>query len=266
MLISRDTLRRFVPRPIFSVYRAMRARLNRLKYRGGEYYCNVCDSNLREWIHAGPADHRNFVCPVCYSYGRHRMMAKVIENELVRGDTMAGKKLLHFAPEVGFRNWLKRHFPHIKYQSADLFSPDVDLCLDLQDIALTNEAIDVVILSHVLEHVDDDTLAVKELYRILAPNGKLFIQVPLSGSEATREERLGTPEERLANYGKTDHVRLYGDDIAVRLTDAGFSVTVHRAHEDPYREKFDYMALDLPDGSTMLYDNESTTYVCCKLN
>jgi len=264
MLISRDSLRRFVPRPVFFVYRGMRARLNRWKYRGGEYHCNVCESNLRGWIHAGPLDHRNFVCPVCYSYGRHRMMAKVIESELARDNSMVGKKWLHFAPEVGFQTWLKRHLPRIDYRSADLFSPDVDLCLDLQDIALPNDSIDAVILSHVLEHVDNDARALRELNRIVVPGGRLFVQVPLSGAQETIEDKLDTSAARLARYGKTDHVRLYGGDLQDRLVAAGFQVTVHDARNEPYRAQFAKMALDLPDDSRMLYNNESTTFVCRK--
>lgn len=263
MLINRETVRRFIPKPIFAAYRSLRTRLNRWRYRGNQYHCNVCDSHLSAWIHAGPADHRNHVCPVCYSYGRHRMMVKVMEHELV-SHSMAGKTLLHFAPEVGTRNWLKRHVPRLEYRSADLFSPDVDLCLDLQDIALPSATVDVVILSHVLEHVDNDVQALNELYRILTPDAWLFVQVPLSSAEQTVEDKLPTAADRLAHYGKTDHVRLYGKDIQNRLTDAGFVVSIHAAHNTPYREQFTYMALDLPNDSAMLYDNESTTFVCRK--
>jgi len=264
MLISRDDLRRFVPRPIFSVYREMRARFNRWKYHGDEYNCNVCASNLRAWIHAGPVDHCNFVCPVCYSYGRHRMMAKVIEKELVRSNSTGRKKWLHFAPEVGFRTWLKRHLPNVNYRSADLFSPDVDLCLDLQNITLENDSIDAVILSHVLEHVDNDARALSELNRILVPGGWLCVQVPLSDKQETIDDKLDTAAARLARYGKTDHVRLYGSDLHGRLVAAGFEVEVHSARNEPYKTDFTKMALDLPEDSSMLYDNESTTFVCRK--
>jgi hypothetical protein len=191
-------------------------------------------------------------------------MAQVIEREIIGGNPCASSALLHFAPEVGLQRWIRRQAPHFKYMTADLFSTDVDLNLDLQKINLPDNSVNFIVLSHVLEHVEDDSLALKDLYRILTPKGKLFLQVPLSGAEATCDEKLSTPEARLANYGKTDHVRLYGKDIAARLADAGFSVEVHKANEGPYREKFDYMALDLPNGSTMLYDNESTTFVCCK--
>jgi SAM-dependent methyltransferase len=262
--ISRDSLRRFAPKPVLSCYRRARAVLNRFKYRGDEYHCNICHSNLRAWVYAGPIDHCNLVCPVCNAYGRHRMMGLVIENELMAQDTMIGKRLLHFAPEVGFQNWLKRKLPHIEYKSADLFSPDVDLCIDLESIALPNDSIDVVILSHVLEHVSNDRCALDELNRILRPNGTLFLQVPLSVEQRTIEEKLDTAGERLVVYGKTDHVRLYGSDLFDRLVASGFEVTVHFAKNEPYLPLFNSMALDLPDNSSMLYNNESTTFVCRK--
>lgn len=266
MLMTRQKLREALPRSFVAVYRVGRSALNRWKFRGRSYYCNVCDSHLRSWIHVGPSAHQNFVCPVCYSYGRHRLMALVIEREILGCSSDANRTLLHFAPEIGLQSWIRRQAPFLKYFTADLFSPDVDLNLDLQRIELPDNSVDFIVLSHVLEHVVDDSLALKELYRIVAPGGMLFIQVPLSGEQTTREEKLDTPEERLASYGKTDHLRLYGEDIATRLTAAGFSVTAYMADADPYRDKFDYMALDLPGSSTMLYDNESTTFKCIKPN
>lgn len=264
MLMTREVLRQAMPRPVLTAYRVGRSIFNRWRYRGHKYYCNVCDSNLKAWIHGGQIENRNYVCPVCYSYGRHRLMALVIDREMARKELTQGQTLLHFAPEVGLQNWLKCHLPTYKYVTADLYSPDVDLHLDLQEIALPNDSVNVIILSHVLEHVDNDVRALKELYRILAPGGRLLIQVPLSGKYATIEDKLNDPESRLAKYGKTDHVRLFGDDLVNRIADAGFSVTIHRAHDDPYADRFSSMALDLPEDSNMLYDNESTTFECRK--
>ena len=151
------------------------------------------------------------------------------------------------------------------YRSADLSSPEVDLNLDVQHINLPDNSIGVVLLSHVLEHVENDLLAIREIYRVLAPAGKLFVQVPLGRESITQDECIVTPEGRLARYGKTDHVRLYGEDILDRLSNAGFKVTVYRADVDAYRRDFDYMALDIPSDSTMLYVSESSTYVCQKM-
>lgn len=255
-------LRESLPRPLLSAFRQARATVRRWQYGGSDYYCNVCDSYLKSWIYAGPVDHGNRVCPVCNSYGRHRMMALVLEHELDTFDS--GQSLLHFAPEIGLQRWIKRHMSRAKYLSTDLDSPEVDINMDVQRMNLPNASIDVVLLSHVLEHIEDDMQALREIHRVLVPGGKLFLQVPLSGMAVTQEEKLATANERLVSYGKTDHVRLYGDDINARLANAGFEVTAYRSSDEIFREKWSYMALDILPTSTMLYDNESSTFVCRK--
>ncbi len=44
-------------------------------------------------------------------------------------------------------------------------------------------------------------------------------------AEGTQEDlSITDPAERVMRYGKEDHVRLYGDDFAVRLGNAGLVV------------------------------------------
>ena len=192
------------------------------------------------------------------------MMVLVLERELSAFGRSPKNALLHFAPEIGLQRWIKRHVPFARYLSTDLDSSEVDINMDIQRMDLPDASIHAVLLSHVLEHIEDDARALREIYRVLAPGGKLFLQVPLSGKTVTIDEKLVTAAERLASYGKTDHVRLYGDDIQARLARVGFDVTVYRASDVPFGEKLDYMALDIPPTSTMLYDNESSTFVCLK--
>src|SRR5690606_28611802 len=51
--------------------------------------------------------------------------------------------------------------------------------LDLQDIALPDVSVDVVLTPHVLEHVPDTGRALAELRRILVPGGRFYLQIPL---------------------------------------------------------------------------------------
>lgn len=264
MLVVKQRIREIVPFSLLTAYRNSRTLFQRWRYRDDKYYCNICDSHLKSWRYVGRIDHCNRVCPVCYSFGRQRFMAIVLTRELNIIPPTSKKILLHFAPELGLQRWLKERMYFLTYMSADICRREVDINLDVQHINLPDNAIDIVLLSHVLEHVADDILAIQEIYRILAPGGKLFVQVPLSGERATQEDSIDTPEMRLARYGKTDHVRLYGEDIGERLSNAGFRITIYRANDSSSQNDFDYMGLDIPSDSTMLYASESSTYVCQK--
>lgn len=81
------------------------------------------------------------------------------------------------------------------------------------------------ICSHVLEHVNDDRQAMRELYRVLAPGGTAILLVPMSSRATTYEDpSITDPQERIRHFGQFDHVRLYGRDYADRLAGAGFNV------------------------------------------
>lgn len=49
---------------------------------------------------------------------------------------------------------------------------------DISQLKYRNKSFDVVLLSEVLEHVDDDLMAIKEAYRVLKRGGMVFISVP----------------------------------------------------------------------------------------
>ena len=89
-------------------------------------------------------------------------------------------RLLHVAPEKNIRKILKS-FSHIEYISGDL-NPliDCDIRLDITDMNFEDNFFDVIICSHVLEHIIDDRKAMSELFRVLKPKGIAILQVPLS--------------------------------------------------------------------------------------
>jgi len=118
----------------------------------------------------------------------------------------------------------------IKYASADLDRTDVDLKLNIEDIDTSDEQYDIIVCSHVLEHVNDKD-ALSELRRILKPNGIIIIMVPIiEGCDMTYEDdTIRNSKDRLIHFGQEDHVRVYGADFIQRLTGAGFQVKVHTA-------------------------------------
>ena len=135
-------------------------------------------------------------------------------------------RLLHIAPEVSIGPRLRER-PNIDYVSADLDGARAMVSTDLTRAGFRDGSVDVVIASHVLEHIPDDLAAMRELRRVLRPGGMALLAVPVFG-RVTREDLTVTdPAERTRLYGQFDHVRMYGRDgvFEQRLREAGFDVT-----------------------------------------
>jgi len=147
-----------------------------------------------------------------------------------------GARVLHFAPEpfleAVFRN------RSMDYRSADLNPGAADTVLNIENIDLPDESVDVVVCSHVLEHVDDGK-ALGEIYRILADGGRALLMFPIvEGWERTYENPAHTsPADRTTYFGQFDHVRMYGRDVRDRITNAGFGLTEFTA-EEPYVARY----------------------------
>jgi SAM-dependent methyltransferase len=99
------------------------------------------------------------------------------------------------------------------------------LCLNLENIDLSDSSFDVIIANHVLEHVDD-AAALTELKRVLTPKGRLLLTVPvIEGWDITYEDAaIVAPGDRAAHFGQWDHLRFYGRDIRQRISAAGFDL------------------------------------------
>ena len=112
-----------------------------------------------------------------------------------------------------------------KYLSGDIRPGHGDAVLNVEAIDQPDNSWDVVIVSHVLEHVDDK-LAVSEIYRVLRGNGKLIVMSPIieGWNETYENPSITEPRDRLLHFGQADHVRYYGRDFRGRLESAGFNV------------------------------------------
>jgi SAM-dependent methyltransferase len=134
------------------------------------------------------------------------------------------RNVLHFAPEPAIEQQLGRKLASARYVTADLVAGRADEQIDVTQIPWPDASVDLLICSHVLEHVPDDRAAMRELCRILSPQGNALLEVPVIG-ELTREDPSVTdPAERLRLFGQDDHVRVYGRDYYDRLDAAGFRV------------------------------------------
>jgi predicted SAM-dependent methyltransferase len=97
---------------------------------------------------------------------------------------------------------------------------------DVQSIPMDNDSVDVVICNHLLEHVEDDRQAMRELYRIMRQGGWGIILVPEDRQRTTtfEDDSITDAEERTRIFGQYDHRRIYGRDYDDRLREAGFRV------------------------------------------
>jgi ubiquinone/menaquinone biosynthesis C-methylase UbiE len=100
------------------------------------------------------------------------------------------------------------------------------VAMDITRLLLRDNCFDVIICSHVLEHVPDDRAAMREMYRVLRKGGWAAILVPTRTGQVKTFEDPGvvSPEERTRLFGQADHVRRYGQDVKNRLEEAGFAV------------------------------------------
>ena len=132
------------------------------------------------------------------------------------------KSLLHIAPEPVMRDKF-RNVSHLDYLSADLLDPGAMVKMDITDIQYPDNTFDIINCSHVLEHVPNDRQAMRELYRVLKPNGFALLMVPVTREKTFEDPSVTDPAKRAELFGQADHVRHYGPDFKDRLEASGFS-------------------------------------------
>lgn len=191
----------------------------------GEKYTDPIDGNsYRKFLPYGYENVReNVLAPGTLSLERHRLLWLYLKNET---NFFSEKlKVLHFAPEQAFHNRFKK-LKNLDYTTTDLNSPIADVKADICNLPFKDKSFDFVICNHVLEHIPNDTKAMEEVYRILAPNGAAIFQVPLENSRTItfEDDSITDKKQRAQIFGQYDHVRIYGMDYFEKLASIGFEV------------------------------------------
>lgn len=220
-MILKQVVKRVLP---FRYYRPISASPLRLRHVGWARYCPICRSHLQKFVSYGPT-RLECECPVCGALERHRLVWLFLnaETDLFNGRS---KRILHLAPEWSFAEVFLR-LRYIDYVSFDIDLPFASVRGDITALPFSNERFDVIYCSHVLEHIPDDRKAMRELFRVLKPEGWFLPDVPLQEC-STDEDPSAGPEERVRRFGQIDHVRFYGHDFKDRLRESGFDVSVHQ--------------------------------------
>ena len=203
--------------------------MNIQETKSTKVHCPICISDLDQFVPFGRPQRPNAQCPKCYSLERHRLLWLFMSHHkiLLQNDP---SWVLHFAPEAAI-SLLLSNMPRVRYVSADLMDPSADLKMDITNILYPDNSFDLIICGHVLEHVPDDKIAMRELCRVLKPGRFAIIQVPISNKDTFEDPSITDPTERRRLFGQEDHVRVYGLDIVDRLNNAGFTTELVKAED-----------------------------------
>jgi len=167
-----------------------------------KYDCPICS-------YYGPFMNKNnrlrAKCPKCGELERARMAMLVI-NSIYSDKKASDTDVLHVSPENFLRKIFKDKYK--SYISSDLFREDVDHQFDIQNIPYSDNSFDLVFASHVLEYVENDRQAIKEIKRVLRPGGLAFLPVPIL-HEKTIDYEKRPPNKRIIRETGMDYFDRY---------------------------------------------------------
>lgn len=244
--MTKRIIQQFIPYSLGVKLRGAWQKILGFYYSGDSYYCPLCRFSFRKMLPAGIKNpvfrnyriigggyRRNALCPRCYSTDRDRLVFSYIQN--IANLFHPAFSVLHIAPEgalraffmnqtnVGYRTGFKDADAYKGYYYQQNLQ-----AIDITDIPFASDSFDLIICNHVLEHVPEDIKAMKELCRVMKPGGHGIMQVPIAADLPKTYENpmIQTDKGRLKEYGQHDHVRIYGNDYADKLRNAGFEVEV----------------------------------------
>lgn len=191
-----------------------------------KYYCPICGEEM-VFNNAGDPVRINVLCSSCESLERHRFLYYIYAS-IFMGDSR-NINLLHMAPEKCLHDILIKK-SNINYTAADLTPGNFSYAKcdkeDFSNMTYEDKSFDVILANQVLEHIEKEKECLLEIKRCLKDDGCAIINVPFSQdlSETYEDSSIKTEELRKIAYGQSDHVRLYGTDVAKRFEEAGFNV------------------------------------------
>jgi predicted SAM-dependent methyltransferase len=215
-----------IPRPILIRLSYVARPILALLLKGNKFTDPIDGKSFRMFLPYGYGKQRNNVLsPSTLSLERHRLLWLYLQNETDFFTSKDKKKILHFAPEQAFYNRF-RNQKNLEYTTTDLFSPLADVKADICNLPFEDNQYDIILCNHVLEHILDDTKAMRELFRVLKPGGVGVFQIPQELSRATTfsDDSIVDQKERAKIFGQYDHVRIYGRDYFDKLRSIGFTV------------------------------------------
>lgn len=187
-----------------------------------ERHCPACNRDVVGFFRYGAE--REWGCPACGASPRERLMHALLDAGRIA--LPAGGTILHCAPNEAS---LVRRF---RAATDDYVPADIDPArytvpgMQRLDLMAMNDSarFDRIYASHVMEHVPDDAVVLRNLARALKPGGEAWLLVPLWDGPSEDGAPDLSARERERRFGQWDHVRQYGRDLADRIAAAGLAV------------------------------------------
>ena len=222
-------LKRVVPEQLRP---GLRSSFTRLRSFGWQRYCLICNSRLNGFLTHGEPPETDFRCPVCHSKPPHRLAAYYFNEhpEIYRD----GGTFVHIAAEAGLGPYLAGLAQHrgMRYRCGDVKGVG-ESHLDLLALPFADGSVHMLYACHVLNSLQEDRAAMREVRRVLHPDGVAILQVP---AFCTADDTIETHghEERMRAFADDGIYRCYTNaDYEQRLQASGFTVECVRAASFP---------------------------------
>lgn len=207
---------------------------NPAKFRVNFRYCPICEA-------VKPAVRLNdneiaIRCISCGSSVVSMSMVSVIRSEYPDLQNIHAYELSARGPLVDYLN------RKCKNLTTSEYFPDAKpgemhqgvLSQDVQNLTFASNSFDLSTSTDVFEHVPNDFLGLKNIYRVLKPSGRAILTVPLWGERSVQRAKIGAGGEiehllpaeyhgdPISKSGKILAFRNYGYDILNLLESVGF--------------------------------------------
>lgn len=233
----------------------------------GQRYCPICERSSLYFLPGGMEKIRGDArCQYCFTAERHRLLWQF----LVKKSHLfpPRPKVLHIGPgDIRYLvSKLKKHFGTLKgggqYVTAGLELRQVVVKTDVTTMAFADEVFDFIYCSHVLEHVEEDKRALREIRRVLRVGGHAIVQIPITAEKTFEDPTVVDPERRFEFFGDPGHVRRYGPDFAMRLRAAGFQVETFRVEDVVEQADVQRLGLALAAQPIVADEPQETLFLC----
>ncbi|MCX7957127.1 MAG: class I SAM-dependent methyltransferase [Endomicrobia bacterium] len=120
-----------------------------------------------------------YLFPNIFYFIEYWRASKRIKDEHLRRKVLFNRLILNSKGKVCLQIGVRKNKYAYHWISVDLYdkSDYIDYNYDIHDLKFKDNTFDVVVCNAILEHVEFPEKAIKELYRVLKPQGEIWVEV-----------------------------------------------------------------------------------------